>query len=67
MPGWAEEREPGRQVGAGRRTAKVRDGLAPGLGMEMGILRLPNLQTPVSQQLLEEEARKGLDYGFGVR
>lgn len=32
-------------------------------------LRLPYLQTPasLSQQLLEEEAAKGLDYEFGVR
>lgn len=32
MPGWAEERELGRQVGAERRRAKVREGLAPGWG-----------------------------------
>lgn len=39
----------------------VREGLAA------GDLRLPYLRIPASQQLLEAETGKGLDYGTGVK
>lgn len=43
------------------------EGAGSGSGDGSGDPETSYLQTPVSQQLLEEEAGKGLDYGFVVR
>lgn len=54
-------------MGAWEESEGEETGPRSGRWWRRGTLSLPYLQTPVSQQLLEEEAGKGLDYGFGVR